>query len=125
MITRPNYITVLTVLRENSDFAFVRLHGGVGEDYFGDVPPRLRDNWRWKVERERSIAEARIWVENDSEQGHLWYEGVFYCFGSGCNPYKDIQDLPTMARLAYKWLWIKVSEHDLNLRRKNQEIHDY
>lgn len=125
VITRPGCLNALTVVRHGADFAFVKLESGTGEDYFGKVPPHLRDNWRWKMERERCIAEARIWVEHNSEQGYLWYEGVFYAFGRGCNPYHNIHDLPHIIRLAYKWLWMQVQQHDLNLKNKHQEIHDW
>lgn len=125
MIIRPECMSCLTVVSHHRTFAFVKLEAGQGENYFAKPPLYLQDDWRWKCERELAISEARFWVEDDSIQGQVRYEGILYVFGPSSETYKLLYDFPVLARLAYKWLWMQVKEHDLNLKMKNQEVYNY
>lgn len=122
MIVRPANMNSLTVVSEGANFAFVKIEMGIGENFFGRAPGYLLDDWRWKCDRERCIAEAREWVKESPGEGLIRYEGVLFCFGPSCETYQKKTQLPKMIRLAFEWLWAEVMDHDLNLNLKNQAI---
>jgi hypothetical protein len=111
----------LSVVREKEEFALVKFERGFGCDLFSPAPQHRLDDWRWKLERQRSIAEARLWTQDAPRQGILYFENEFFSFGYDKDLYRTKFQMPFDVMMAFEWLKDEVFCHDLNLKRKRQE----